>query len=245
MTQNRSIPTITRETIAKFIDSKQLIILRLDGMPTPALFAPQILEHFRADYSDQVDAGCFGWSQVLAFAEWAPKIFGAFSEKGSGYYLFVDGKCVAFHSGTSSDPKEFRLDENIANVGMVAHLTRNGQLQQTAGAMLSHTQAERVIKCFEPIVQRMLPLNRRSRTNNSETAQVTNSPEKAKVSSAHDLLGVARHASPEEIKQAYRQAMAQNHPDKVAHLSDELQAVAQKKTREIKEAYEELMKRSA
>ena len=197
MTQNRSIPTITRETIAKFIDSKQLIILRLDGMPTPALFAPQILEHFRADYSDQVDAGCFGWSQVLAFAEWAPKIFGAFSEKGSGYYLFVDGKC------------------------------------------------ERVIKCFEPIVQRMLPLNRRSRTNNSETAQVTNSPEKAKVSSAHDLLGVARHASPEEIKQAYRQAMAQNHPDKVAHLSDELQAVAQKKTREIKEAYEELMKRSA
>jgi len=245
MTQNRSIPTITRETIAKFIDSKQLIILRLDAIPTPALFAPQILEHFRADYSDQVDAGCFGWSQVLAFAEWAPKIFGAFSEKGSGYYLFVDGKCVAFHSGTSSDPQEVHLDKNISKVGVVALLSQNGQLQQTAAEMLSLKQAERVIKCFEPIVQRVLPLNGRSRTDNSETAQVTNSPQTAKAPSANDLLGVARDASQEEIKQAYRQAMAQNHPDKVAHLSPELQAVAQRKTREIKEAYEELMKRSA
>lgn len=58
----------------------------------------------------------------------------------------------------------------------------------------------------------------------------------------HDILGISRRASQEEIKKAYRKKMAEYHPDKVAHLGEELQDKAAEKTREIQQAYEALTK---
>ena len=55
-----------------------------------------------------------------------------------------------------------------------------------------------------------------------------------------DLLGLKPGASLEEIKQAHRKAMAQYHPDKVAHLGRELRALADKKAKAIQKAYREL-----
>jgi uncharacterized membrane protein YkvA (DUF1232 family) len=54
------------------------------------------------------------------------------------------------------------------------------------------------------------------------------------------VLGVAPGASPEEITKAYREQMQRYHPDHVAHLGDELQAVAHRKTLDIRRAYSEL-----
>ncbi|MBC2714434.1 MAG: DnaJ domain-containing protein [Desulfobacteraceae bacterium] len=54
----------------------------------------------------------------------------------------------------------------------------------------------------------------------------------------YEILGVTPGASPEEIQVAYRVAAQQYHPDKVAHLGDELQELAQKKFVEIQEAYD-------
>lgn len=59
----------------------------------------------------------------------------------------------------------------------------------------------------------------------------------------YEILGVSKSASPVEIKEAYRKIMAQYHPDKVAHLGDELKKTATRKTIEILEAYEALTKR--
>ncbi len=56
----------------------------------------------------------------------------------------------------------------------------------------------------------------------------------------YEILGVAPGASPEEIQAAYRAAAQQYHPDKVAHLGDEFQELAQKKFVEIQEAYNTL-----
>lgn len=53
----------------------------------------------------------------------------------------------------------------------------------------------------------------------------------------YEILGVAPDASIEEIQSAYRAAAQQYHPDKVAHLGDEFQELAQKKFVEIQEAY--------
>lgn len=54
------------------------------------------------------------------------------------------------------------------------------------------------------------------------------------------VLGVNRGASKDEVKKAYREKMAQYHPDKVAHLGPELQELARRKALEINQAYEKL-----
>lgn len=56
------------------------------------------------------------------------------------------------------------------------------------------------------------------------------------------ILGVKPGASAEEIHAAYREAAQKFHPDKVSHLGEEFQALAQQKFVEIQEAYEVLKK---
>jgi uncharacterized membrane protein YkvA (DUF1232 family) len=57
------------------------------------------------------------------------------------------------------------------------------------------------------------------------------------------ILGIEPSASPDEIKGAYRRAVAKYHPDKVMHLGKEFQELAHKKLVAIQRAYETLMRR--
>lgn len=57
------------------------------------------------------------------------------------------------------------------------------------------------------------------------------------------ILGVAPGASEEAIKAAYRRLAAQYHPDKVQHLGREFQELAERRFREIQQAYDELTRR--
>ncbi len=56
----------------------------------------------------------------------------------------------------------------------------------------------------------------------------------------HTVLGVSRDASAVELKAAYRERMKAYHPDRVATLPDEFQALAHTKSQEIRAAYEAL-----
>lgn len=55
--------------------------------------------------------------------------------------------------------------------------------------------------------------------------------------SPYEVLGVSPHATPDEIKHAYRQLAGQYHPDKVSHLGEEFRQLAEKRFKEIQEAY--------
>ena len=57
----------------------------------------------------------------------------------------------------------------------------------------------------------------------------------------YSVLGVGRDATPEQIKQAYRQLANQYHPDKVLHLGDEFRELAERRFKEIQEAYKTLI----
>ncbi len=58
----------------------------------------------------------------------------------------------------------------------------------------------------------------------------------------YEILGIDASASEEEIHAAYRTRMHEYHPDKVAHLGEELQKLAHRKAVEIQQAYEQLRK---
>jgi len=54
------------------------------------------------------------------------------------------------------------------------------------------------------------------------------------------VLGIAPGTSKDEARRAFRALVAQYHPDKVAHLAPEFQELAERKTRELLEAWEQL-----
>jgi hypothetical protein len=58
------------------------------------------------------------------------------------------------------------------------------------------------------------------------------------------LLELSPQASPEEIKAAYKRAVARYHPDKVSHLGREFQELAHQKFLAIQQAYETLLGKS-
>ena len=60
---------------------------------------------------------------------------------------------------------------------------------------------------------------------------------------SYNVLGVPRGASQDEIRRAYRKLVVKYHPDKVDHLGDEFRVLAEKKFKEIQEAYQELARK--
>ena len=54
---------------------------------------------------------------------------------------------------------------------------------------------------------------------------------------SYKLLNVSFDASLSEVQKAYKEKMAKSHPDKVAHLSEELQKKAKELALEINKAY--------
>ena len=61
----------------------------------------------------------------------------------------------------------------------------------------------------------------------------------------YEVLGVNRNASEADIKKAYRRLMNRSHPDKIAASNPDAQAVAEaeRRTREVRGAYEMLKAR--
>ena len=56
----------------------------------------------------------------------------------------------------------------------------------------------------------------------------------------HDVLGVHKGATEDEIRAAYDALVAQNSPETVAGMDDDIQALAKRKTQEIEAAYKAL-----
>lgn len=64
----------------------------------------------------------------------------------------------------------------------------------------------------------------------------------ANTDDAYQILEVQREASDEELKKAYRRMATKYHPDKVAHLGEDVQKAANEKFQKVNEAYEKIKK---
>jgi len=59
----------------------------------------------------------------------------------------------------------------------------------------------------------------------------------------YTVLNIPVDASDEDIKKAYKELAGKYHPDKVQHLGDEFREIAEKRFKEIQNAYQELMRK--
>jgi DnaJ like chaperone protein len=59
---------------------------------------------------------------------------------------------------------------------------------------------------------------------------------------AYDVLEITTNATDDEVKKAYREMAKKHHPDKVAHLGDDVKQSATKKFQEVSAAYDEIKK---
>ena len=58
-----------------------------------------------------------------------------------------------------------------------------------------------------------------------------------------EVLEVSSGATTDEISRAYKRKISENHPDKVAQMSAEIRAIAERNSKEINAAYDEAMRR--
>ena len=58
----------------------------------------------------------------------------------------------------------------------------------------------------------------------------------------YTILGVTRSADLEEIRHRYKEKLLQYHPDRVQHLGPEFEAMAEGRTKEITEAYQQILR---
>jgi DnaJ-domain-containing protein 1 len=58
----------------------------------------------------------------------------------------------------------------------------------------------------------------------------------------YTVLGVDRTASAETVKKAYRELVNKFHPDKVEHLGEEFKTLAEKRFKQIQQAYQSIQK---
>jgi len=62
------------------------------------------------------------------------------------------------------------------------------------------------------------------------------------INNAYDILELTSEATDEEVKKAYRRLAIQYHPDKVAHLGEDIKKAATEKFQNLNAAYEEIKK---
>ena len=64
----------------------------------------------------------------------------------------------------------------------------------------------------------------------------------ASLREAYQLMGVSPDATDDEVRRAYKKMALQHHPDRVAHLGEDIRKAAEKKFQEINEAKDRIFK---
>ncbi|ETW93741.1 MAG: hypothetical protein ETSY1_37885 [Candidatus Entotheonella factor] len=82
-----------------------------------------------------------------------------------------------------------------------------------------------------------------SRDSRADGDALRDQPAAALPKTPWQLLDIDPGASDEAIEAAYKAKLMQYHPDRVAHLGEDLQRLAHEKTLEIQRAYEHIKRR--
>ena len=108
-----------------------------------------------------------------------------------------------------------------------------GWLDDIIVGLLLFRYLSKIVRSGQP------PLGNHQKAQQQSNPQGNTSPSK-EIRTPHEILGVPPIADQKEIRKAYRNLANQYHPDKVAHLGEEFQTLAEQRFKEIQEAYDKL-----
>lgn len=77
----------------------------------------------------------------------------------------------------------------------------------------------------------------KNQSKHEERKQTSTQSELMNESLAYSVLNIKNTATVDEIKQSYKDRIKEYHPDRVATLGSEIKILAEKKTKQINEAY--------
>ena len=158
-------------------------------------------------------------------------------QKQAAQRLFAEGKKADFdmHAVLEQFRRECHNGRHLLQMFLeiqVAVALSDGELHEAesrileqAAAALGFSRAE-----YQALLQRIKAQRHVRQSGDTGMA----------LADAYKLLGVAKTASDEEVKKAYRRQMNQHHPDKLVSkgLPPEMMELANKKAQDIKAAYE-------
>jgi len=121
-------------------------------------------------------------------------------------------------------PFPSRIDDIIVLILLFRYLYRQKQMQSAGGQTTSGD-------------------HRQQRTNGGQERRQGAFRSGLGPKDPYEILGVSPHADQAEIRAAYRKLANQYHPDKVAHLGEEFQEMAEQRFKEIQQAYDRLVKK--
>lgn len=108
------------------------------------------------------------------------------------------------------------FDDLIASVVLVYMLYKNARQKKRAGYTYTYSQSQ-------------------NRSNTTTRADLS-------LDEAYRILGVGPDSSLDKARKAYKEKIAQSHPDKVSHLSRELQDKAKELTLKLNNAFDVIKK---
>ena len=83
---------------------------------------------------------------------------------------------------------------------------------------------------------------RRGREERRESKDSSSGRAAREPEDPYSILGVNRGEDIEEIRRRYKEKLLQYHPDRVQHLGKEFQEMAERRTKEITEAYQRILR---
>lgn len=208
----RFMPT----SFATDITRTRFVFVQVDPVIGRA-FPMELVRHFDKHHAGLFSYGSIARPAVRSPAWWADNFRSTIGSMrhgvSDGTWLFEYGMVAGYHAGVSPIIDEKRF---VAYFAEIVQRKLGTEYRSDADSARSYDDADR----------------------DARERRATPVPVVPDEPSPFAILGVTEGASDEQVRDAWREQMKLNHPDRVAHLSPALQKFALAQTMEVQKAFD-------
>ncbi|RKG98075.1 hypothetical protein D7V97_33525 [Corallococcus sp. CA053C] len=224
-------------------------VIKLGPGATPVSFHYAITAKLGLFHRPRVHLGVVDYSQV-EWTGWVRGIVKAklqnlaveFDSEGrppTGYYLFIRGSPVAFHSAAVDlDQDGGFLFASVATA-FIAHVLEDQGIAKAVPQVGTWAAGSRAADFFEDVIEKSFPKTEPIPEEQLPLMNADEADESLRL--AYELLGLAPNASEDAVRSSYRSRVMECHPDR-AGRSVSAQARATERTAEVNAARDYIWK---